>query len=67
MLANNIKSTQKSVKFVSYTGRYPNLCGGFLVLNIEGYYTSLVIAQKISHFGEVVVSVILMVFHKENG
>lgn len=26
----------KHVKFVSYTGKYPNLCSGILTLNIDG-------------------------------
>ena len=34
MLVNNIEN--EHVKFVSYTGRYPNLCTGVLILNIDG-------------------------------
>ena len=32
MLINNV---QREVKFVSYTGGYPNLCGGVLTLSIH--------------------------------
>ena len=34
MLINNTE--QKHVEFVSYTGRYPNLCSGILTLEIDG-------------------------------
>lgn len=34
MLIGDNKQTH--VKFVSYDGRYPNLCGGMLVLEIDG-------------------------------
>ena len=30
------KETTKHVKFISYTGRYPNLCRGVLTLEIDG-------------------------------
>lgn len=30
------KETTKHVKFISYTGRYPNLCHGILTLEIDG-------------------------------
>ena len=36
MLINNDKTTSGPVKFISYTGEYPNLCGGVLTLEIEG-------------------------------
>ena len=44
MLINNedLLSTCANIKFISYTGKYPNLCSGVLTLNIEGnsiYYT----------------------------
>lgn len=29
-------STKSHVKFVSYTGKYPNLCSGILTLEIDG-------------------------------
>lgn len=35
MLVNNDGSTQH-VTFVAYSGRYPNLCSGILVLRIDG-------------------------------
>lgn len=35
MLVNTSKETNH-VKFVSYSGRYPNLCSGALVLEIDG-------------------------------
>lgn len=36
MLVNSSKYESETVKFVSYTGRYPNLCSGVLTLLIEG-------------------------------
>lgn len=37
MLVNNNYSTETAhVEFVSYTGRFPNLCGGVLTLKIDG-------------------------------
>ena len=32
----NKHNIDKSVKFVSYTGKYPNLCSGVLTLEIDG-------------------------------
>lgn len=32
----NIPKETKHVEFVSYSGRYPNLCSGVLVLRIDG-------------------------------
>lgn len=32
----NEKSKQKHVEFISYTGRWPNLCNGKLTLDING-------------------------------
>ena len=29
-------NTKKHVEFISYTGRYPNLCSGILTLRIDG-------------------------------
>ena len=34
MLINNTK--EKHIKFISYTGKYPNLCSGILTLEIDG-------------------------------
>ena len=31
-----INNTDSHVKFVSYTGKYPNLCSGILTLEIDG-------------------------------
>ncbi len=37
MLVHDIhKDTVSHVKFISYTGKYPNLCGGKLTLEIDG-------------------------------
>lgn len=36
MLINRNNSETGHVKFVSYTGRYPNLCSGDLTLEIDG-------------------------------
>ena len=36
MLINRNNSETSHVKFVSYTGRYPNLCSGILTLEIDG-------------------------------
>lgn len=35
MIVNNHNET-KHVKFISYTGKYPNLCSGILTLEIDG-------------------------------
>lgn len=31
-----INSVPQHIKFISYTGKYPNLCGGILTLEIDG-------------------------------
>lgn len=36
MLINYSNNEITHVKFVSYTGRYPNLCSGILTLEIDG-------------------------------
>lgn len=36
MLINKNNNTEFHVKFVSYTGKYPNLCSGTLTLEIDG-------------------------------
>lgn len=36
MVINGEKALTDVVRFVSYTGRYPNLCSGLLTLEIEG-------------------------------
>ena len=37
MLIGNKKTIKpKHVKFISYTGKYPNLCSGILTLEIDG-------------------------------
>ena len=36
MLINQGETTFNHVKFISYTGKYPNLCRGKLTLNIDG-------------------------------
>ena len=36
MLKGKMKDTEKHVKFISYTGKYPNLCSGILTLEIDG-------------------------------
>ena len=36
MLVNKNSDTSSHVKFVNYTGRYPNLCSGILTLEIDG-------------------------------
>lgn len=36
MLTNRNNNETKHVNFVSYTGSYPNLCGGVLTLEIDG-------------------------------
>lgn len=37
MLINRTDETRSNhVKFIYYTGRYPNLCGGILTLKIDG-------------------------------
>lgn len=32
----NSKNSNRKVKFISYTGEYPNLCSGVLTLEIDG-------------------------------
>lgn len=32
----NKNTDSEHVKFISYTGKYPNLCGGILTLEIDG-------------------------------
>ena len=36
MVINRKTTSTDRVKFISYTGRYPNLCSGILTLEIEG-------------------------------
>ena len=37
MLVNvNVNITESHVKFISYTGKWPNLCWGILTLEIDG-------------------------------
>ena len=36
MLRNKKSSNTSRVKFISYTGEYPNLCSGVLTLEIDG-------------------------------
>lgn len=36
MLVNYSSDSNSHVKFISYTGRYPNLCSGTLTLEIDG-------------------------------
>ena len=36
MLVGEISKECKHVKFISYTGKYPNLCSGTLTLEIDG-------------------------------
>lgn len=36
MLVNKNKLNKSRVKFISYTGKYPNLCSGVLTLEIDG-------------------------------
>lgn len=36
MFVNKNKDTTEHVKFISYTGKYPNLCSGVLTLAIDG-------------------------------
>jgi len=36
MLVGTIPKEGKHVKFISYTGKYPNLCSGTLTLEIDG-------------------------------
>lgn len=36
MLVNKNDNTNTHVKFVKYTGEYPNLCSGTLTLEIDG-------------------------------
>ena len=36
MLVNSKNKDTKRVKFISYTGEYPNLCSGVLTLEIDG-------------------------------
>lgn len=40
MLINRNNSETSHVKFISYTGRYPNLCSGILTLEIDGEITT---------------------------
>ena len=36
MLINNPNKGKEHVKFISYSGKYPNLCSGQLVVEIDG-------------------------------
>lgn len=36
MLVNKKSSEEPRVKFISYDGKYPNLCSGVLILEIDG-------------------------------
>ena len=36
MLINNNARVSEHIEFISYSGHYPNLCGGVLILKIDG-------------------------------
>lgn len=36
VINNHVEPHEEHVKFVSYTGAYPNLCSGILTLEIDG-------------------------------
>jgi hypothetical protein len=40
MLINNTNNNNKHITFVSYTGKWPNLCTGILILKIDGEQVS---------------------------
>lgn len=46
MLINRNNSETSHVKFVSYTGRYPNLCSGVLTLEIDGEIVNFGYARR---------------------
>ena len=48
MLINNDNTnTESHVKFISYTGRFPNLCTGALTLEIDGQ--EVIFGSKYAH------------------
>ena len=46
------RPTNAKVEFVSYTGRYPNLCSGVLTLKINGTTYTFGCGQKYASFWE---------------
>lgn len=59
--------TREHVEFVSYTGKYPNLCNGTLTLRIDGKevrFNDKVSGNK--RFGDLLVC-FLMLWQKGNG
>lgn len=36
LINSNKESATEHIKFISYTGEYPNLCSGVLILEIDG-------------------------------
>ena len=52
MLTNTgLRTMPRHVKFISYTGKYPNLCGGILTLEIDGKKHGLAMAHLMALSG----------------
>lgn len=49
-MAINGKQENEHVKFISYTGRYPNLCRGILTLEIDGEKVRFGSGEKYTDF-----------------
>ena len=52
MLVNKKSGNTSRVKFISYTGEYPNLCSGVLTLEIDGVEYKFGHEYQHSHYDE---------------
>lgn len=51
-MLTNSKNSNRRVKFISYTGEYPNLCSGVLTLEIDGVQYKFGHSYENCHYDE---------------